>query len=476
MRKQLTDLQADQFVLGALVSLATSCIHPVLGIVVQLPLICILVAKCDIKSIPALMLLMLSCANIVPIGGEEISIRIGIALTPGSMFIISTFCFSIFEMLRGRYDSGTKVFCIFWILSIIPGALMSFSAKMNGVTGIWSDPLMNSIMPSAYLWALSMGRTYVSGRSYFVRRMAVFMMIWNLLTSVAIVRVFTVTPVVFSICMCVYVYSDPSMRKLRPVCTMGLLFAVANIAFGRTMLAARGFEKSGKELAEVEKYGGSFSGMLVPAVGLAMAMFLRMLHGSMVRKLPLLMVTFNVLFVAFVITTQGGNEYVETTTDIRTVEDRFKFKLFSDRANVWTEGWNEVKTPPYFIKDLRSFLVFNPVEGGMQAKLLPHNQFLTLLGREGLWLGLTLALFIIWIYLRMFMCATKMPRDELIWRVFLPVGGAIFVVVGTVGQAVATGMLWANAVVCVIAPGFIYGHWLEQEKMRWRMDYAYPMA
>ena len=475
MRKQMTDSQADQFILVAIVALVLSCIHPVLGIFVQLPLIGILVTKCDIKSIPALLLLMLSSANIVPIGGEEIAIRVGIALTPGSMFLLSTFCFSFFELLRGKYDSGTRFFCYLGLLAIIPGALMSFSAKKNGVMGIWSDPLMHSIIPSVYLWALSMGKTYVSGRSYFVHRMAVFMMIWNLLTTVAIVKVFTVTPAVFSICMCIYVYSDPSMRKLRPVCTMGLLFALANIAFGRSMLAARGFGKTGKELMDSEKYGGSFSGMLVSALGFAMAIFIRAWPRIMVRKLPLLMVAFNVLFVAFIIITQGGNEAVETTTDIQTVEDRFKFKLFGDRANAWTEGWNEVTTPPYFIKDLRSFIVLDPING-VRVKILPHNQFLTLLGREGLWLGLTLALFIIWIYVRMFMCATKMQYDELIWRVFLPVGGAIFVVVGTVGQAVATGMLWANAVVCVIAPGFIYGHWLEQEQMKWRMDDAYPMA
>ena len=471
----MTDRQGDMFIWGALVALFFSCIHPVFGILLQLPLICILVAKCDIKAIPALMLLMLSRANIVPLGGEEIAVRIGIALTPGSMFLLSTFCFSFFSLLQGRYDSGTKAFCFFWILSIIPGAIMSFAAKMDGIMGFWSDPLLHSIIPSVYLWAVSMGKTYENGRLYFIRRMAVFMMIWNLLTTFAVVRVFTVTPVVFSICMCIYVYSDPAMRKLRPLCTMGFLFALSSIVFGRSMLAASRFEETGKELMDSEKYGSSFGGMLVPAIGLVMAMSIYAWPRFIVRKLPLIMVAFNVSFVAFVITTQGGNEAVEVTTDIQTVEDRFKFKLFRDRANVWTEGWNEVKEPPYFIKDLRSFIVFDPVKGaGM--KLLPHNQFLTLLGREGLWVGLTLSLFIIWIYVRMFGCAVKMPYDQLIWRVFLPVGGAIFVVVGTVGQAVVTDILWANAVVCVIAPGFIYGHWLEQEKMKWRMDYACPLA
>jgi hypothetical protein len=475
MRKQITDIQADHFILGALIALALNCIHPLLGIIVQLPLIVVLVTKCDIKTIPALMLLMLNRANIVPIGGEEIAIRIGIALTPGSLFLLSTFCFALLDLLRGRYDSGTKLFCFFWLLSIIPGVIMSFSAKKNGVTGFWSDPLMDSIIPSVYLWALSMGRTYVSGKLYFVRRMAMFMMIWNFLTSVAIVRLFTVTPAVFSICMCIYVYCDPSMRKLRPLCAMGFLFALLNIVFGRNALAASMYEETGKVLMDSEKYGSSFAGMLVPALGWVMAISIYMWPKFIVRTLPLLMVAFNVLFVAFVITTQGGNKAVEITTDIQTVEDRFKFKLFGDRANVWTEGWNEVIEPPYFIKDLRSFIVFDPVKGaGM--KLLPHNQFLTLLGRKGLWLGLMLSLFIVWIYVRMFRCATKMPYDRLIWQVFLPVGGAIFVVIGTVGQAVATGMLWANAVVCVIAPGFIYGHWLEQEKMKWRMmDCAYSM-
>ena len=49
MRKQMTDSQADHFILGGLVALALSCIHPVFGILVHLPLIGILVTKCGIK-------------------------------------------------------------------------------------------------------------------------------------------------------------------------------------------------------------------------------------------------------------------------------------------------------------------------------------------------------------------------------------------------------------------------------------------
>ena len=45
----MTDSQADHFILGGLVALALSCIHPVFGILVHLPLIGILVTKCSIK-------------------------------------------------------------------------------------------------------------------------------------------------------------------------------------------------------------------------------------------------------------------------------------------------------------------------------------------------------------------------------------------------------------------------------------------
>jgi hypothetical protein len=44
--------------------------------------------------------------------------------------------------------------------------------------------------------------------------------------------------------------------------------------------------------------------------------------------------------------------------------------------------------------------------------------------------------------------------------VYLPVGLAIFAVIGVSGQSVVSGDPWANALVCVILPGVAYGDML----------------
>ena len=183
-----------------------------------------------------------------------------------------------------------------------------------------------------------------------------------------------------------------------------------------------------------------------------------------IPSLPVLIVAVNLSFVNYVISTQDSAKRRDVTFQYETLEERFTAKLFGDRASVWTMGWEEMKTPPYFIKDMRAFLMFSEKEGwGM--KLLPHNQFLTLLGRHGWWLGLTLAIFIIWVWGRALKALYYCMDDPLLYTVFIPTGLAIFAVVGTTGQAVVGSALWSNSLTCIIMPAIIYGVWQERRKM-----------
>ena len=130
---------------------------------------------------------------------------------------------------------------------------------------------------------------------------------------------------------------------------------------------------------------------------------------------------------------------------------------------MWTMGWEEVVTPPYFIKDLRAFQGYSE-KNGVGMKILPHNQFLTLLGREGWWLGLTLSVFIIWVWSRAIKALYYCMDDCLLYTVFVPVGLSIYTVVGITGQAVVTSALWANSLACIVMPAIVYGVWKERRK------------
>ena len=126
-------------------------------------------------------------------------------------------------------------------------------------------------------------------------------------------------------------------------------------------------------------------------------------------------------------------------------------------------GWEEIKTPPYIFKDMRQAYEYKP-NGMAGAKLLPHNQFITLLARDGLWLGGVLSFFIIWVWTRAFKAMTFCRDDLLICMVFIPVGVAIYFILGITGQCVVTAELWANSLVCLIFPAIVYGHWLQRQR------------
>ena len=481
----MKDVVADKFLFLAIGALALCCVHPAIGSLVQAPLIIMLVARCDVKSLPALLVLMLGKGNIALFGNPQLVVlKLGITLKPENLFVISTFFFAVIRLVQNKYDGPSTHFGFLWLLSLIPASVMSFTAKEYGLSGIWSGPIMDSLAPSVYFWGISMASSYHDGKYYFASRMAYLMLAWNILVTLRIVNGFSFLPIPMSLCLCVYVYGDPNLRRVRPLCMLGAISGLASFAFSRSIRVSAVAQELGKDVSEADKkVGGTFSTMAT--VGLSIVLMLglrRRLSKVLTRFIPVIMTVLNIMLVAFVISTQSGNESKEVVQDYQTMEERFNWKLFGDRAAVWMMGWEEVKTPPYFIKDLRQFLVVNPVTGQTRMKLLPHNQFLTLLGREGLWLGLTLSIFIVLIQLRMFRCYTMMPEDRMLSRVFLPVSSAIFFACGTAGQSVAASDLWGNSLATIVMPGIVYGQWLIQKKQPMFSyfnrgeHHAYPMA
>ena len=261
-----------------------------------------------------------------------------------------------------------------------------------------------------------------------------------------------------------YFYFSKTVRtfgcRWKSLAAVGVVVSLLLMVFGRKMdLLAQG----ASSVASADEYGSTFSRMGVYALVFIFIYWFR--YRSFINRfLPILIVVVNLSFVYYVISTQDSVNRKDVTFQYETLEERFTAKLFGDRAGVWSMGWEEMKTPPYFIKDMRAFFSIDQ-KNGDGFKLLPHNQFLTLLGRQGWWLGLTLAFFIIWVWLRALKAIYYCMDDPFLYMVFIPTGLAIYTVVGTTGQAVVGSALWSNSLTCIVMPAIIYGVWMNRRKM-----------
>ncbi len=467
MKRFLTDKQADQLIFYALFAWVVSLVHPALGMMLQFPMIIYLIRRCEIKVVPALMLLMLGRWNLSFFNSMPTALRLGITWTSTSLFAISTFFFVVFQLFNNRYDRKTTMFAWLWLLAIIPAFVISFMAKSHGAVGVWSGPIMDFFAPAVYFWAIQMGASYEQGKVYFIKRIIFILIPVVALFSFSIFYVFSFFLCILPVCLWIYVRRNVQMRKtgFLSIAWVLLFVTLFYLVFARGMhLEKVHASGSTSYLESTDKYGSTFSRMAIFFVGIILAYVTRFRYSGVVaRVVPIVMVIINATLVAFVITIQGGNEAVEVRVHYETLSERFQFKLFGDRAAVWAEGWKEVSTPPYVFKDLRHFLVFDPKKG-LQMKLAPHNQFLILLGREGFWLGLTLSLFLIWVQMRMFKVMTLCPRDTFIYTVVMPASASIFFIVGITGQSVLSYDLWGNGLATMVLPGVVYGQWVWKRK------------
>ena len=461
----ISDSTADRFLWFSMAAWIISSFVPAVGMLLQFPVIAYLTWKADIKGIPALLMLMLGRNNIryFDMSGQ-VALRLGITISPVFMFLLVALLVMVRGLVSRKYDGGSITFFIIWMFAGIPASIMSYEAKIYGLSGYWSSPILDFLIPSVYFWGLVVSRSYEAGKDYFVTRLLLVLVMIETLQFVRVATVFTFTA--SGLIVCLFFYLSRDGRRVgngwKALAFIGVVVSLLLMVFGRKMDLMQ--SSGATEVASADEYGSTFSRMAVYALAIIFVFWFKR-YSFLNRLLPVLMVVVNLSLVSYVINTQSNARVKhDVNFQYETMEERLNAKLFGDRAGVWTMGWEEVKTPPYFIKDMRSFLTFS-TEKGYGMKLLPHNQFLTLLGRHGWWLGLTLSLFIIWVWLRAMKALYYCMGDPLLYTVFVPTGLAIYAVVGTTGQAVVGAMLWANSLACIVMPAIIYGVWQERRKM-----------
>ena len=452
MPRIMADRQADQFLVLAFFAWGLSCVHPALGLLIQLPLLAILIWRCDIKIIPALMILSLDKSALRGLAGSHAAFKVGITMSSANFFMILVALYAIGLIVKGRLDYSSKILAMLWLPSAIPAFAISLHAKSMGFGGMWSNAIMDFMVPGMYFWGVDMARTYEMGRDYFLKRMTTTLFILIVLHLILVIQIFTFTLFIFSICLAIYYSKAIASFPVKFQSNMAFLLSIVAVIFLRYFYLKDLMEE--KDSVKLEY--SSFSTVAVVVIGVLLAYFLRRNRNTMGGVIPMAMVCANLALVSFVLVTQSGNDYRDVDVDYQTVVERFNFKLFGDRAAVWREGWEDCKSTPYVFKDMRQFLIDTPK--GTTVKLYPHNQFLTLISRDGWWLGLFLSAFIIIAQVRAFKALKWLHNDESFATVIVPVGAAIFAVIGTTGQSVATPGLWSNGLACLVLPGIAHGY------------------
>lgn len=465
MNRTMTDRQADLWLLFAFFSWGVACAVPPLGLLLQFLGVGALVFACNVKAIPAFLLLVLDRGSLVGNDGF-MAMRLGVTISPRSFLVILMFMVTVWNLLKNRYDRGASLFAwLLWLPCLVPALWMSMEARSEGLSGIWSYPAMDFLIPSLYYWGLLASRTYETGKAYLLTRLVAVLFILACLMAARVVFFFSFSDYPLMFCTAVYYLRARDWRTRRGKLWAYLLFFVVSflLVFGRAIM----LKDDGQAVNAGDEYGSTFSRMAIVAVALFFAFTIRRRSQRVfLRWIPLLMVIVNVAFTVFVLSTQQGARHIETQwqESFDTFGERLKYKLWGDRATVWQMGWDEMRTPPYFIRDLRQFYSFNARRGDMGLKLLPHHQFITLLARDGYWLGGVLSIFIVWVWVRAMKGLSRQLDDTIQAVVLIPAGLAVFFIVGITGQSVVSSELWANGLACLIFPGIVYGSWLERRR------------
>lgn len=469
MPRIITDREADRFIHIALFCWLLSCIYGPLGVVAQTFLIIRLVWLCDVKVIPALLICHFTGGSIKFLAKHAVLLKIGITLSPAQMCLFAMFAYSLAALMRRRYDNSTLGFIFLWLPAFAPAMIMSFSAYFNNMRSTWTWPIFDVLVPAGYLWAVLAGRTWESGKVYFLKRMLVLFSMVSILRTLKIMLTwnFALTPAV----ICLFFIS----MQLKLGFRYTMLAAVGSFAGLVNLLFARYFAIEAEAgYAGTAEIGSSFTQVAVCAfaVCLAYAIKCKLIGKGIVRILPYVLIAMTTAMLFYAVSTQEKFGLVDQEYD--TVEGRLNAKLFNDRGTVWKQGLEEVKASPYFIKDLREFIDMNAVVGrdeqgrflrGYGLKLLPHNQVLYLLGRDGWWLGLVLCLFMWWMHIRTVNKATKFGDDPVFMIYFIPVSMGLFHILGLTGQSTCSASLQTHGFESTIVCGVIYGAVAERERL-----------
>lgn len=450
---------ASAFFFVSLAILALNCVSQILAFPFQCALIIYAVVKCDIKLFPGMFLLMLDKSDFPPLQAQVIKFNLGFSVSPTNVFLITVFFFSLISVVRRVYDGRTLAWFLPWLTCIVPALAMALPARSQGLASVWQTPIIQFMTPAVYFWGICVGRTWEHGKRFFVDKMVLVLAVLNILELFSVFHIFTFAEHVTMLALlagCLILRSGLGTKVLALI---GGLFAVANVLLGRymNMLEDKGYATS----AEM---GSTFTRVMVVVLGVMMIRLFwrKQVQRTIIRLIPYIaLVGCLCVFVYAVGRARSMNMSDAVENKYQTWLERFEFKLVGDRGSLWSTSLDYVFEKPLFFRDLMNQMVLtpNPQVGQMELgmRVLPHNQVLTLLVRDGWWLGLVMVFFLWWSHIRTFNAASDMVDDKALLCTLLAPYGAIFIAVGLTGQSVLFYIFCGNGMVTLAYPGIIYG-------------------
>ena len=461
IQRYLPNWKADAFLVLSIFVLLLNFGSQALSMPLQACLVLWAIFKCDIKLIPAVYVLLLDKANFSVFEADLLKYRVGIALSVPNVFLLGLFVLIVVAFFRGRIDGKSRMFFLPWLAASIPAAVIGWMARRNGLAMAWQSSFVDWMIPSIYFWGCLVGRSWWSGRDYFIKRM---LLVSGVLAFLRLMRCFSLAPAfapdVVTVCLGLAALNSRMTLKWKII---GLISGVGAMC---SMLFLRYLARQGEGLyADESDLGSTFTQLAVMIIGVGVAFAIgKLMNRHTLKSFPWLALAFTSLVFFYSIgranTTNASD--VVTARQYNSFLERFEGKLVGDRGAVWLNAiQNEVFIRPLVFKDLRKLYVakMNYKTGMMEDGMLmpPHNQVLTLLWRDGVWFGTTMILFLWWICLRAFSSSAKIFEDRISLIVLLAPFAGQFFAVGLTGQTVFTQTFCGNSIGSLFFPGVLYG-------------------
>jgi len=452
-----SDLSVDFFLSAALVVFGLNLVSQAFALPFQLILLVYAATRFDVRYIPAIFVLLLDKSSFPFFDAELLKFNIVFSLSAPYLFLIFLFFISWIALFLDKFDSKTKFLFPLWTIALIFAFIISFSAREK-VT-FWQNPLSLALSISYYFWGILLGKSWELGKEYFCKRLLFVLSPLSFLWTLGFYRINAFSLQVMVVCLtlaCLYV---SSLRKWLLWALPGCFCAFYYIFWEPSTEVADSQNNGEGLVTTLSTFNTVFTvlfGAFFAYIFLTKSRFRRAL-----RWVPFVSLCLGTLLLFYSVVRYRANLGKDTETQYFTIGERFEAKLIADRGAVWSQGLDDMFTPPYVFKKQEDRLEARS-NGEVAMQCESHNQYISLIVSDGWVLGNILAFFLLAFFFKSFKICCIPSSDSLIGGVLLSSMGGIYITIGLTGQSLISTSFCGNAIATLAFPGIIYGVYCER--------------
>lgn len=407
-----------------------------LGILIGSAYVVWLMWRCDAKFLPAILIISLrpSDFQLQDYGSMDYTIRevassyvfiagfpLTINLVMGCMIPLRV-CFELFhdpDNFRSRIGNG--IF-IMWLLAMIPSLIMSYLGWREGNNG-WTDPVRSSFIVGSYFYGLIMARTWPRKGNFFLKyfmpiMLGLFVIKFSLGFHHRLLWIFAAMMPALSVHL--WEFRNPHIKVLSLVnLVTATLFCFGLLGNSMT------FTLVGLYTASLVMGIVSFSNFG------SLSEFLKWLWGW-----PAIITI--LVFMAFV--NFKFDDYYNPGAQSETVFEKFRAKVFDDRANLWISSYRSIAQGHPIIEPAgRPWIFHHQKQGEIYVTFGSHNTIIDQLRKNRYFSGVIILWIMFFAVYKASIVLRKSPVPE------LKVLAITAIATGTVGVVTGHYPLGQNA-------------------------------